>query len=285
MVGQLMKGKPVSEGISLEVKKQVEQWHKQGIVLKVSTILVKGDPASHYYAQAKKRVAEKLNIAFDLHEFEQDVSQEQLIDFISGLNDNPTVHGIMVELPLPKHIQTEKITAIIDPKKDVDGVTPFNRLATMSGTKGIYPATPQACIRLLKHYGYSLTGSKVVLIGRGQTVGMPLFHLLLRENATISLCHSYTKEIVEYLLSAEIAFVATGRKNLITSDMVHSQLVIVDAGINELEDGGIVGDVNPDVLHYVKAMSPTPGGVGTVTTMILFENLLKAVQWQKGEDQ
>ena len=280
MTGQLLKGKPVSESISLELGKQVDYWTRKGIIPKVATILVKGDPASHYYAQAKKRVAERLNITFALHEFEQNVSQEQLIDFISELNNNAEVHGIMVELPLPKHIQTEQITAMIDPKKDVDGVSPFNRLATMSGMKGIYPATPQACIRLVKHYGYSLKGKEVVLIGRGQTVGMPLFHLLLQENATVTLCHSHTNNIMSHLKQAEIAFVATGRKNLITPEMIHEGLVIVDAGINELEDGGIVGDVNPEVVNFVQAMSPTPGGVGTVTTMILFENLIKAVQWQ-----
>lgn len=283
MVGQLLKGKPVTESISQELSKQVDYWRSKGIIPKVATILVKGDPASHYYAQAKKRVAERHNIAFALHEFEQDVSQEQLLVFISELNNNTEVHGIMVELPLPKHIQTEQITAMIDPKKDVDGVSPLNRLATMSGTKGIYPATPQACIRLVKHYGYSLQGKEVVLIGRGQTVGMPLFHLLLQENATVTLCHSKTNDITNHLKQAEIAFVATGRKNLITPEMIHNDLVIVDAGINELEDGGIVGDVNPEVINFVQAMSPTPGGVGTVTTMILFENLIKALQWQMEE--
>lgn len=281
MAGQLLKGKPVADCISEQLKKQVDEWNSKGIVPKVATILVKGDPASHYYAQAKKRVAERLNIAFALHEFEPDVSQAELLDFISGLNQDENVHGIMVELPLPKHIQTEKITDMIDPKKDVDGVTPFNRFATMSGSKGIYPATPQACIRLLMHYDYTLQGKEVVLVGRGQTVGMPLFHLLLRENATITLCHSHTQNIKDHLQKAEIAFVATGRKDLITKDMIHSGLVIVDTGINEVEDGGIVGDVNPDVANYVEAMSPTPGGVGTVTTMILFENVLKALQWQK----
>ena len=118
-------------------------------------------------------------------------------------------------------------------------------------------------------------------IGRGQTVGMPLLHLLLQENATVTLCHSKTNNITNHLKQAEIAFVATGRKNLITPQMIHDGLVIVDAGINELEDGGIVGDVNPEVINFVQAMSPTPGGVGTVTTMILFENLIKALQWQK----
>lgn len=203
-----------------------------------------------------------------------------MLELVAQLNSDSSVHGIMLELPLPEQISAAKIERVISPLKDVDGVTPQNKLATVTGEAGLYPATPQACIKLLKHYGYSLEGKNVTLVGRGQTVGLPLFHMLQRENATVTVCHSRTPDIAAHLSHAELAFVAVGRAEVVNKQMLHADLVVVDAGINETEDGKMVGDVAVDVAEHVQAISPVPGGVGTLTTAILYENLLKAVEIQ-----
>ncbi|ARU61852.1 bifunctional 5,10-methylene-tetrahydrofolate dehydrogenase/5,10-methylene-tetrahydrofolate cyclohydrolase [Tumebacillus avium] len=279
-MAQAFKGKPVADAIRAEVTEKAEAWKAKGHTPKMAVLLVEGDPASYHYAQAKGKAAEKLGIDYELHTFPTEVTEDELLRNIQQLNDDPAVHGIMLELPLPKHIDTKKATSAIAQYKDVDGLHPHNLLATVAGTPGLYPATPQACIGLLKHYGHSLAGKNVVLVGRGETVGLPLIHLLLRENATVTVCHSRTPDIGAHLRKADIAFVAVGRKNLVTPEMVHKDLLIIDAGINETEDGGITGDVAPDVMDHVAGMSPTPGGVGSVTTALLFANLMQAMLLQ-----
>lgn len=275
-----MKGKELADAIRQEVLANVEAWKSRDVEPRMATVLVDGDPASLYYAEAKGRAAEKLGIDYELHKLPSHVSEEFLLSVLDKLNHDPSVHGIMLELPLPKHLNKDRIIAALDPIKDVDGLTPANLLATVTGTPGLYPATPLACLGLLKQYGYSVFGKHVVLIGVGETVGKPLLHLLLREKATVTVCNSKTPDLSVHLKQAEFAFVATGRANLITPDMVHDQLVLIDAGINETADGSIVGDAAPEVLQHVAAMSPTPGGVGTVTTAQLFANLMTAMNLQ-----
>jgi len=279
----IMKAKEAAEQTYHSIRTKVEEWKMKGVQPLMATIMVEGDPASEHYVKAKQKIAEKLGVAFVLHSFKADVTEREILERIAGLNDDPSVHGIMLELPLPDHLSTSKVVQALSPLKDIDGVTPRNKLAVVTGDAGLYPATPQACIRLLKHYGYSLEGKNVTLIGRGQTVGLPLFHMLQRENATVTVCHSRTPDIALHLGHADIAFVAVGRRNVIQRDMVHSRLVVIDAGINELEDGKIVGDAADDVVHAVAAISPVPGGVGTLTSAILFENLMKAIDLQHGE--
>jgi methylenetetrahydrofolate dehydrogenase (NADP+)/methenyltetrahydrofolate cyclohydrolase len=279
----IMKAKEAAEQTYHSIRTKVEEWKMKGVQPLMATIMVEGDPASEHYVKAKQKIAEKLGVAFVLHSFKADVTEREILERIAGLNDDPSVHGIMLELPLPDHLSTSKVVQALSPLKDIDGVTPHNKLAVVTGDAGLYPATPQACIRLLKHYGYPLEGKNVTLIGRGQTVGLPLFHMLQRENATVTVCHSRTPDIALHLGHADIAFVAVGRRNVIQRDMVHSRLVVIDAGINELEDGKIVGDAADDVVHAVAAISPVPGGVGTLTTAILFENLMKAIDLQHGE--
>jgi methylenetetrahydrofolate dehydrogenase (NADP+)/methenyltetrahydrofolate cyclohydrolase len=281
----IMKAKEAAEQTYHSIRTKVEEWKMKGVQPLMATIMVEGDPASEHYVKAKQKIAEKLGVAFVLHSFKADVTEREILERIAGLNDDPSVHGIMLELPLPDHLSTSKVVQALSPLKDIDGVTPHNKLAVVTGDAGLYPATPQACIRLLKHYGYPLEGKNVTLIGRGQTVGLPLFHMLQRENATVTVCHSRTPDIALHLGHADIAFVAVGRRNVIQRDMVHSRLVVIDAGINELEDGKIVGDAADDVVHAVAAISPVPGGVGTLTTAILFENLMKAIDLQHGEAQ
>ncbi|OPA76863.1 bifunctional 5,10-methylene-tetrahydrofolate dehydrogenase/5,10-methylene-tetrahydrofolate cyclohydrolase [Paenibacillus selenitireducens] len=276
----MMKAKQVADEVYAAIRLRVEELRRLGVVPRIATILVEGDPASAFYAQAKQKVAEKLDISFELHTFAKDVSQQEILRLIAQLNKDPQVHGIMLELPLPKHLSAATIESSISPRKDVDGVTPQNKLATMTGEVGLYPATPQACIQLLKYYGYGLEGKNVTLVGRGQTVGLPLFHLLQRENATVTVCHSRTPDLAAHLRHAEIAFVAVGRPQMIVKEMVHPDLVVIDAGINETDNGKIVGDVAVDVSEAVAAISPVPGGVGTLTTAVLYQNLLKALEIQ-----
>lgn len=279
----LMKAKEAADQVYESIRAKVEELKTQGIQPHMATILVEGDPASAYYAKAKQRIAEKLGVQFTLHDFHAEVTEAEVLQLVAELNQNPKVHGIMLELPLPRQISAAKIEQAISPQKDVDGVTPANKLATVTGEAGLYPATPQACIKLLKHYGYSLAGKNVTLVGRGQTVGMPLFHLLQRENATVTVCHSRTPDIASHLSHAVIAFVAVGRAEVVNRQMVHADLVVIDAGINEADDGKMVGDVAADVADHVQAISPVPGGVGTLTTAILYENLLKAMEIQREE--
>lgn len=279
----LMKAKEVADQLYETVKIKVEALKHDGIYPHIATILVEGDPASAYYVQAKQKIAQKLGVKFSLYSHQHDVTEETILELISSLNGDPSVHGIMLELPLPKHMSTSKVENAISPLKDIDGVTASNKLATVTGNVGIYPATPQACIKLLKYYGYTLEGKNVTLIGRGQTVGLPLFHMLQRENATVTVCHSRTPDIASHLAHADICFVAVGRANVVTRRMVHAKLAIIDAGINETEGGKIVGDVSEDVLTHVEAISPVPGGVGTLTTATLYENLLTAISMQLEE--
>ncbi|MGB8957167.1 MAG: bifunctional 5,10-methylenetetrahydrofolate dehydrogenase/5,10-methenyltetrahydrofolate cyclohydrolase, partial [Tumebacillaceae bacterium] len=187
---QELKGKAVADLIREGVQADVQAWKTQGVEPRMATLIVEGDPASLYYAEMKGRAADKLGIDYELHKLPASVTEDFLLGIIERLNQDKSVHGIMLELPLPKHINTKRVTAAIAPEKDVDGLTPQNLLATVTGQRGLYPATPQACIRLLKHYGYELAGKHVALVGRGETVGLPLIHLLLRENATVTVCHS-----------------------------------------------------------------------------------------------
>ena len=279
----LMKAKQPADSIYEGILEKVAGWKCRGILPRLDIILVEGDAASSYYAQAKQKIAGKLGIHYELHSFPSDVKQSELLQVIQQLNEDDAVHGIMLELPLPDSIETATIVQAIDSLKDIDGVTPQNKLAVVTGAQGLYPATPQACIKLVQHYGYALQGKNVTLVGRGQTVGLPLFHMLQRENATVTLCHSRTEDIAFHLAHADVVFVAVGKANMITKSMVKPHHVIVDAGINELEDGRIAGDVAADVGELVSAISPVPGGVGTVTTSILFQNLMLALELQREE--
>ncbi|WP_314585775.1 bifunctional 5,10-methylenetetrahydrofolate dehydrogenase/5,10-methenyltetrahydrofolate cyclohydrolase [Paenibacillus terrigena] len=277
----IMKAKEAADQVYENVKQHIEEWKGRGHEPRLAVILVAGDPASAYYAQSKQKIAQRLGIAFDLYEYPEQVHEDEILQQVARLNTDPEVHGIMLELPLPKHLSAGTIVNAITPWKDIDGVTPSNQRATITGEVGLYPATPQACIQLLKHYGYPLEGKNVTLIGRGQTVGLPLFHLLQHEQATVTVCHSRTPDIAMHLSHADIAIAAVGRAHMIQPDMVHGKLVFIDAGINETDEGKIVGDISPDVAQHVQGISPVPGGVGTLTTAILYQNLMKAIRLQK----
>ncbi|MFX4303419.1 bifunctional 5,10-methylenetetrahydrofolate dehydrogenase/5,10-methenyltetrahydrofolate cyclohydrolase [Alicyclobacillus tolerans] len=279
-MAHLLYGKPVADQMKQQIREQVNSLSHRHIQVKMVAALVEGDAASLCYARSKVRMAEKLGIECMLHIFPARVTEQRVIEQIHAWNQDHTIHGIILELPLPHHLESWRILQEIDPFKDIDGLTEKNALANMLGTPGIYPATPLACLKMLDHYGVPLRKRNVTLVGCGRTVGMPLLHQLIRRGATVTACHAETRDIGEHLQRAEIAFIAVGKAGLIQPEMCHPGLIIIDAGINQDKNGQIAGDTAPEVAEVVHALTPTPGGVGSVTTMQIFANLLEAVEYQ-----
>ena len=187
----------------------------------------------------------------------------------------------MIELPLPKHISKEIVMAAVSPVKDVDGVHPINRGYILSGEEGLFPATPESCIEIMLRSGVEIAGKRAVIVGRGETVGKPLVFLLLKYNPTITICHSRTKDLPAAVREGDIVIAAVGKAKMITADMIKPGAIVIDAGINELEDGSLCGDVDFENVKEVAGMiSPVPGGVGSLTTALIFKNLLKAISLQ-----
>lgn len=281
-MSQLLDGKAVSKVLKEEIGVEIAQWKEKGVQPKLAVILVGDDPASVVYARSKKKVCEGIGMAFELYTMPGSTSETEVLAQIESLNNNPEVHGIMIELPLPKGMPKEKIMAAVRPDKDVDGVHPINRGYILSGEEGLFPATPLSCIELLLRSGVEILGKHVVIVGRGETVGKPLVFLILKHHATITICHSKTPDLGSFTRQADILIAAVGRANLITKDMVKPGVIVVDAGINETPDG-ICGDVDfPAVKEVASLISPVPGGVGSLTTALVMRNVLKGIVLQGG---
>lgn len=280
-MAKLIDGKAIAKSIREQVKKDVADYKAKGIDPKLAVILVGDDPASVWYAKSKKKAAEKVGVAYDFHELAADTKEADLISLIEKLNADEDVHGIMVELPLPDHIDADAVMEKVNPKKDVDGVNPINRGYILQGSEGLFPATPESCIECVRSTGIDLSGKKAVIVGRGETVGKPLVFMLLKYNPTITVCHSRTKNLAEEVKSADIVIAAVGRAGLITGDMIKEGAIVVDAGVNEKEGGGYVGDVDFEGAEKKAShISPVPGGVGSLTTVLLFRNLIKGMGLQ-----
>lgn len=277
---RILRGAPVAAAIKERVVREVNRYKALGIVPRMATVLAEGDAASVFYAQQKARIGRKLGIEVDIVEVGSDITQLNLARTVQRLCRNPDIHGVMLELPLPRQIDADAIIAELSPEKDVDGLTDANRMANIAGLPGIYPATPLACLALLAFYGIQLKGCEVTLVGCGKTVGSPLLHGLIRAGATVTVCTEHTRDLASHLQHADVAVVAVGCAGLIQPEMVHDRLVLIDAGMSELADGRMAGDVHPDVADDAAAMTPTPGGVGTVTTAQLFANLVAAMSLQ-----
>ena len=270
---ELLDGKKVSEKILNEVKASVCKLDKKPHLV---VILIGDDPASKIYVKNKQKAAEKVGIKSTIYEFDKNIKEYQLLNKIDELNKNDDVTGILVQLPLPEHIDKNKVITAISPKKDVDGFTPENigRLAT--GLEPYYyPATPQGIIMLLDKYNIQLEGADAVVIGRSNIVGKPMLQMLLKRNATVTCCHSYTKEIEEKIKTADIVISAVGKK-IVRCKMVKKKSVIIDVGIYRNSNGQITGDVDFDfVSDSVGFISPVPGGVGPMTIASLMYNASK----------
>ncbi len=277
----LIDGKKVAASIREEVKADVAKLREQGIVPKLSVVLAGDDPASVVYARSKEKSCGNVGIDFELFTLPGTAKEEEVLALVDKLNQDKAVHGIMIELPLPKHMDKKKILEAVDPKKDVDGVHPINRGYILSGGDGLFPATPESCIEIMLRSGIELKGKNAVIVGRGETVGKPLIFMMLNQNATITVCHTKTVDLAAHVKQADIVVAAVGRAKMITADMVKPGAVVVDAGINEMEGGGICGDVDfENVEKIAGAISPVPGGVGSLTTVLIQRNVLKAIQLQ-----
>ena len=283
MPAEPIKGMPIANKIREEIIVEVQKLQEAGITPKLAVVLVGDDEASVVYARSKEKVGDKLGIKVELTVKPENTPEDEILSLIDALNADENVHGILVELPLPKHIGKEKVMARLAPQKDVDGVHPVNRGYLLGGQEhlALVPATPLACIELMERAGVSLRGKRVALVGRGDTVGRPLASLLIKRDATITVCHTKTVDIPSITKAAEIVVVAAGKAGLVNGDMLSPGQVVVDAGINAKEDGGITGDVDFGTAEQVvKAITPVPGGVGSLTTTIIMNNLLKAVKLQ-----
>ena len=278
----IIDGKAVSAAVKDEVKEQVAALKKDGGVPCLAVVLVGDDPASKVYVRNKKRACEYCGIKSLEYILDKTASEQQLLDLIDVLNNEPTVHGILVQLPLPPHINEQKIINAISEHKDVDAFHPANVGRLMTGNPDFLPCTPAGVMEMLKKYNIETSGKDCVIIGRSNIVGKPMAMLMLSANSTVTICHSKTKNLKEKCLSADILIAAIGKPKFVTADMVKDGAVVIDVGINRTEDGKLCGDVDFDeVSKKASYITPVPGGVGPMTIATLMKNTLTAYKLKK----
>ena len=280
---QLLDGKKLATKIKEQIKKEVSYLKEtRDIVPGLAVVLVGDDPASHTYVKMKSRACKEVGIYSIVHEMPSSISQKEIEETIRLMNANPNIDGILVQLPLPQHIDTTKILELIDPAKDVDGFHPYNFGRLMQGLDTFAPCTPLGVMELLDEYNIDVKGLDACVIGASNIVGKPMAALLLNANATVDICHIYTKDLASHTKHADIVVVGVGKPNLITADMVKEGAIVIDIGINKLEDGRIVGDVDfENVSKKASFITPVPGGVGPMTIAMLLKNTLKAAKQRK----
>jgi bifunctional protein folD len=276
----IIDGKKVSEDLREDLKVQTEKFVEEtGIQPHLVVVIVGNNPASMTYVRNKKRSCEAVGFKSTVIELADTITEADLLAQIDVLNQDDSVHGILVQLPLPKHINEDHIISAIDVKKDVDGFHPYQVGCLASGLDSLKPCTPAGVIELLKAYDIEIEGRHAVIIGRSHIVGKPLVQLLLEENATVTVCHSRTQNLSMLTQMADILIVAIGRPHFVTADMVKEGAVVVDVGINRLETGKLVGDVDFDTVEpKASYITPVPGGVGPMTITMLLFNTLKAAK-------
>lgn len=282
----ILDGKKLSSKIREEVKSDVVLLQDKGVTPGLAVILVGNDPASSAYVNMKSKACKEAGIYSIVHEMPDTISQDNMLEIINMMNNNPNIDGILVQLPLPAHIDTTAVLEAIDPAKDVDGFHPYNVGRVVAGLDGFIPATPYGVMELLKEYDINPQGKDVCVVGASNIVGKPMATLLLNANATVDICHIYTKDLKEHTLKADIICVGVGVVGLIKEDMVKDGAIIVDIGINRLESGKLVGDVDYDgVSEKTSYITPVPGGVGPMTIAMLLKNTIKAARQRKVENE
>jgi len=276
---KLIDGKALSEKIKTNLINEVKKLKQNAITPGLAVLLVGDDPASHTYVKMKENSCEKTGIYSIVHKMPSDISQEKIVETIQMMNKNPNIDGILVQLPLPKHIDTDLILQTIDPSKDVDGFHPYNVGKLSLGLDGFVPCTPLGVMKMLKEYDINPKGLNVCIVGASNIVGKPMHNLLLNEFATVDICHIFTKNLKEHTKKADMVIVGVGKPNLITEDMVKDGAIVIDIGINKLENGKLVGDVDfENVSKKCSFITPVPGGVGPMTIAMLLENTVKAAK-------
>lgn len=280
----LIDGKKISTEIKDELKVTVEELKKQGVETCLAVIQVGNDPASSIYVRNKKRACAYVGIESLSYELPEETTEEELVKLVKELNENDKVHGILVQLPLPKHINADTIIRTISPDKDVDGFHPESVGRLCIGEPGFVSCTPAGIIQLLKRSGIEIEGKECVVVGRSNIVGKPMSILLLRENGTVTITHSRTKDLKEVTGRADILVVAIGKPKFITEDYVKEGAVVIDVGMHRNEENKLCGDVDfDDVKDKVSAITPVPGGVGPMTIAMLIYNCVEAAKGQEVE--
>jgi len=293
MTAQIIDGKQVATDMRVELKVEVAKLKEQGIVPGLGVILVGEDPASQSYVTAKERACENIGIYSDDNRLPAEASQEELMALVEKMNNDPKINGILVQLPLPKGINEAEVLLAIDPAKDVDGFHPINVGKMMVGEKAFLPCTPHGIIQLLLRSGVTIEGAEVVIVGRSNIVGKPLANMLIQKkpnaNATVTVCHTRTKDLPSHTKRADIVIAAAGRPNTVTADMIKEGVVVIDVGVNRVEDATkkkgyrLVGDVDFEaVKEKASFITPVPGGVGPMTITMLLYNTVESAKRAAG---
>jgi len=283
MAVTIIDGKSLAAVVRAAQKSAVDSLAARGIRPGLAAVLVGEDPASRVYVRNKTRACEETGLHSEVHEFPQDVSEGELMACISRLNADRNVHGILVQLPLPQRLDSGRILAAVSPAKDVDGFHAFNLGALVQGRAGFVPGTPVGVMRLLEHAGVAIAGRHAVIVGRSTIVGKPLALLLLQKDATVTICHSKTRDLASITRQADILIAAVGHAKLVTADMVKPGACVIDVGVNSLPDGRLAGDVDfAAVKEVAGSITPVPGGVGPMTVAMLIVNTVRAAELSIG---
>jgi methylenetetrahydrofolate dehydrogenase (NADP+)/methenyltetrahydrofolate cyclohydrolase len=289
MAAKIIDGKQVAADMRAELKNEVDKLKKQGTVPGLGVVLVGDDPASKSYVTAKEKTCEEIGIYSDDNRLPAETSQQELMALVAKMNKDPKIHGILVQLPLPKHLNEAEVLLAIDPDKDVDGFHPMNVGKMVVGEKGFLPCTPHGVIQLLIHSGVTIEGAEVVIVGRSNIVGKPLANMLMQKsstgNATVTVCHTRTKNLASHTKRADIIIAAAGKPNTIKADIVKEGVVVIDVGVNRVEDPTkkqgyrLVGDVDFEaVKEKASLITPVPGGVGPMTITMLLYNTIESAK-------
>lgn len=280
----LIEGKELAKKIRSNLKIECEELKNNGIKLKLAVIMVGDDPASKVYVRNKSRACEDVGIEYEEYLLDSNISQKELIDLIEKLNQDDTVNGILLQSPIPSNLDINEAFKTIAPEKDVDGFNAVNVGKLVLGQDTFVSCTPYGIMKMFEEYNIDLTGKNVVILGRSNIVGKPLIHCCLNKNATVTTCHSKTQNIKEIASKADILISAIGKAHFVTEDMVKENAVVIDVGINRLEDGKITGDVDfENVKGKASYITPVPGGVGPMTIAMLMNNVIKATKRQNGK--
>ncbi|WCN38935.1 bifunctional methylenetetrahydrofolate dehydrogenase/methenyltetrahydrofolate cyclohydrolase FolD [Aneurinibacillus uraniidurans] len=284
MSAHVIVGTEVAADIRAALKAEVAQLKEQGIHPGLAVILVGEDPASHSYVKGKEKGCEEVGIYSEVVRRDASITEEELLSLVRGFNENPNIHGILVQLPLPKHISEKAVIDTISPAKDVDGFTPINVGNMMIGDECFLPCTPHGVIELIKRSGQEISGKHAVVVGRSNIVGKPVSMLLLQENATVTIAHSRTKDLASITKQADILVVAVGRAGMIGPEHVRDGAIVIDVGVNRNDAGKLVGDVKFDEVKEIASyITPVPRGVGPMTITMLLKNTVESAKRHAGQ--